>query len=359
MGSPESASVSSPSRRHLRAGLWLTLLLLALAVWFLYHRAASAGFDTGHFVRSVASADWRWLGAAWVFTMLSYYVRVLRWLVMLKPIAPGASRLAVFRATAIGFSAVYLFGRPGELVRPYLIGRAAGVSFLSQMAAWLLERIYDTLIVLGLFGYSLAAVVQTHPTVGPTLHWILERGAMITAIACSVCFAALLALQLYSSRLEARILEGLGFLKAHHQERVERVVRAVVDGLRSAQCPRATSLLVLWSALEWLVIYFCFQSVFLAFPGTAGLQPVEILTYIGFVAFGSLVQVPGIGGGFQIVATLVLNELFHLPLELSASVALITWAVTMVGVVPVGVGLAFYEGLSWRSILEIEKEASA
>ncbi|MBI4891886.1 MAG: flippase-like domain-containing protein [Acidobacteria bacterium] len=355
-----SESAPAPGRsRHYRAGLWLTLALLAFAAWYLYRRAAGAGFEMDHFLRSVASADWRWLAAAWLFTMLSYYVRAVRWMVMLKPIAPGASRAAVFRATAIGFSAVYLFGRPGELVRPYLIARSSGVSFLSQMAAWLLERIYDTLIVLALFGYSLAAVVQTHPAVGPTLQWILERGALITGIACSICFGALLALQLYASRLEARILDALGFLKAHHHERVVRIVRAVVDGLRSAQCPKATSLLVLWSALEWFVIYLCFFAVLQAFPDTARLGPVEILTYIGFVAFGSLVQVPGLGGGFQIGATLVLNELFHLPLELAASVALLTWVVTLVGVVPVGAGLAFYEGLSWRSILEIEKETSA
>jgi hypothetical protein len=226
------------------------------------------------------------------------------------------------------------------------------------MAAWFLERIYDTLIVLGLFGYALAALVQTRPAVGPTLHWVFERGGWITGITCSICLAALIALHVFSETLESRILAALGFLQQHHQERAATLVRAAVDGLRSTHSPRAISLLVFWSAVEWYVIYLCFYSVFQAFPQTATLGTTAILTYIGFVAFGSLVQIPGIGGGFQIVAVLVLTELFHIGLEPAATIALVTWIVALVGVLPVGAAFALYEGLSWRNIIEIEKEAA-
>lgn len=345
--------------RRLRTGLWVALAILAAVCFLLFRRWSGSGFNSQEFLRSFASADWRWLFAAWLFTILSYYVRVLRWLVMLRPIAPHASQAALFRATAIGFSAVYLFGRPGELVRPYLTARSAGVSFLSQMAAWLLERIYDTLLVLALFGYALAALVQTRPNVGPTLHWVIERGGWITAITSLVCLAALAALQLYSESLASRLLDALGFLQAHHQQRAAKLVGAAVEGLRSTGNPRAIALLLFWSAVEWYVIYLSFWAIFQAFTPTAPLGTTAILTYIGFVAFGSLVQIPGIGGGFQIVAVLVLTEIFHLPLELSASVALVTWIVSLVGILPLGVALAFYEGLTWRNIIDIEKEAAS
>ena len=49
----------------------------------------------------------------------------------------------VFSATAIGFTAVVLFGRAGEPVRPYLIAKKEGVTFSSQVAAWVVERILD------------------------------------------------------------------------------------------------------------------------------------------------------------------------------------------------------------------------
>ena len=43
---------------------------------------------------------------------------------------------------------------------------------------------------------------------------------------------------------------------------------------------------------------------------------------MGFVSFGSIVQIPGIGGGMQVVSVLVLTELFGVRLELATAFAL-------------------------------------
>ena len=57
---------------------------------------------------------------------------------------------------------------------------------------------------------------------------------------------------------------------------------------------------------------------------------------MGFVSFGSVVQIPGIGGGMQVVAVLVLTELFGVRLELATSFADPDWILTFVAIVPVG-----------------------
>ena len=61
-------------------------------------------------------------------------------------------------ATMIGFTAITLFGRPGEFVRPYLIARKEQVPVTSQFAAWVLERIFDLLMALLLFAFALTRV---------------------------------------------------------------------------------------------------------------------------------------------------------------------------------------------------------
>ena len=43
----------------------------------------------------------------------------------------------------IGFTGLALLGRPGELIRPYLIARHQNLSFASQVAVWTVERIFD------------------------------------------------------------------------------------------------------------------------------------------------------------------------------------------------------------------------
>ena len=335
------------------------MLALALGgLLLLVRRWSAGGFDGAAFLASLKRADWRWLLAGWALVLVSYYGRALRWMVMLRPIAPNARQRDVFNATAIGFSAVVLFGRAGELVRPYLIAKAAHVTIMSQMAAWFLERIYDTLIVLAIFGYTLAVVVPVAGNLGPNLQWLITRGGWFTGVACSLCLALLVGLQRYSDRLEQRLVDALGFLHQHHHEKAERLVRAGMDGLRSARSVRSIIELMIYSALEWWIIYLCFVAIFRAFPETTGLSASSILVYIGFVAFGSIVQIPGIGGGIQIVSIIVLTELFQIGIEPATSIALATWAVTLVGIVPVGIVLAFRQGLSLRKIKELGSETA-
>ena len=83
------------------------------------------------------------------------------------------------------------------------------------------------------------------------------------------------------------------------------------------------------------------------------------LIFIGFVSFGAIVQIPGIGGGVQVVAVLVLTKIFGVPVELATSVAVLIWLVTFVVIVPFGLVAALHEGLSWRKLRDLEREASA
>jgi hypothetical protein len=75
---------------------------------------------------------------------------------------------------------------------------------------------------------------------------------------------------------------------------------------------------------------------------------------MGFVTFGSIVQLPGVGGGAQVTAMLVLTEIFSVPLEISTSLALVLWVMVFVSVVPAGIGLALHNGLTWTRLREAE-----
>jgi glycosyltransferase 2 family protein len=49
---------------------------------------------------------------------------------------------------------------------------------------------------------------------------------------------------------------------------------------------------------------------------------VDVLIFVGLVSFGAAVQIPGIGGGLQVVAVVVLTELFRVRLEPATSFAI-------------------------------------
>ena len=84
-----------------------------------------------------------------------------------------------------------------KLVRPYFISLSAGVPFSSQMAAWLLERMLDLLVVLLLFGFGLTRIPSHGLALGPGLRWILGAGGYLVAfigaaaVSCSWCSSAI------------------------------------------------------------------------------------------------------------------------------------------------------------------------
>src|SRR5579872_49161 len=136
----------------------ISLLLLTVALYFLRSELRKSGFHWSVFLATLAGLDWRWLLAAMGFSLATYFGRALRWAVLLKPIRPQPNMTKLISATLIGFTAVTLLGRPGEFVRPYLISVYERVPFSSQIAAWVLERIYDLLIALAIFGFALSHV---------------------------------------------------------------------------------------------------------------------------------------------------------------------------------------------------------
>lgn len=350
---------AQPDSRPRSRNLWIASLLLVVATAFLVYRGREAGFDLRDLASSLRRVHWGWIAAAWLAGLLTYVGRTIRWMVMLRPLAPSARFRDVLTGTVIGFTAVFLFGRPGELVRPWLIAQSTGASFPSQVAAWVVERIYDTLLILTFFGYALASSIQIHPSAGPEIRWLITKGGWIIGLTALLCLTALILLQHWAPRFEQRIIDGLGFLRAHHHERASRLVRAALEGLRAARSGTAIARLLFWSVVEWGIIYCCFHFTFLAFPETAGLAPTQVLAYIGFVGIGSVIQIPGIGGGFQVASILITTELFRVPMEVAASLAMLNWIVAFAGAVPLGLILAVREGLRWGQLSAIQAQEEA
>ncbi len=134
---------------------------------------------------------------------------------------------------------------------------------------------------------------------------------------------------------------------------------AFLEGTSAAKSHSSALWLFLYTVLEWLVIVVCFVCVFKAYPETGAFALRDVLIVMGFVAFGSILQIPGVGGGVQIVMIIVLTEIYGLRVELATSIALLTWAVTFVGIVPMGLLFAFHEGLNWKRLRQLEEDAVA
>ena len=340
--------------RGRRATLVVLVALILLAIIAI--RASGASFNWKLFLNTIQGVSWFWLVVAILLMLLTYVGRALRWEVMLRPLGRKVSLARLTSDTAIGFMAATLLGRVGELVRPYLISASAGVSFSSQIAAWLLERVLDLLAVLLIFGFALARVPSHGLPLGPGLQWTLHLGGYLAALAGFVCLLVLVAFRNFSGAARERIQAALSFLPTDYYRSSIKMLDAFSRGVQVTRRPGPLGLLAVYTGLEWVLITASYTALLSCFSATRFLKITDVVILLGFVAFGSLVQIPGIGGGVQITSIVVLREIYGLSLESASGIALFIWILTLLLVVPVGLACALYQGMNWHKIKQLAKE---
>ena len=339
---------------------WAALAVLAVIIALIVVRVRSHGpiFDWDAFLSTFSQLHAGWLALASVMAYATYYGRALRWAVFLRPLRPHPSLWNLTKATIIGFTAIILLGRPGEFVRPYLIAVKEKTPVTSQLAIWVLERIFDLLFALLIFGYGLSRVSSSQAQVGGALQWVFQIGGGAVWIMSGICLILLVLLRQYPGVFRSRLLDALGFLHELHLARAEKLINSFLHGLESLRSTQAVLAALAYTALEWILIAACYLCVMRSFGGIFQFGFIDILIYLGFVAFGTVVQLPGVGGGMQVVSVLVLHEIFGISIEIASSMTLIIWLITFIILLPVGIPMALHEGLNWRKLKEIGEESS-
>jgi uncharacterized membrane protein YbhN (UPF0104 family) len=154
------------------------------------------------------------------------------------------------------------------------------------------------------------------------------------------------------------VAAALRFLPDHQHQVVDRWTTTFVQGVESTRSDGALLLVFIYSFVEWILIAACYWCIGQSFQGMINFTFVDTLIFMGFVSFGAVVQIPGIGGGMQVVAVVILTELFGVRLELATAFAMVVWISTFVVIVPVGLVVALKEGLDWREMRRIGREIS-
>ncbi len=116
------------------------VVFLVLAVLVYLQFRTWQNFDWARF-RETRPQKWNHVLHGIALIYLAYVARAIRWKIFLRPVRPHASSVSLVAPTIIGFTGLALLGRPGELIRPYLIARRQNLSFSSQLGVWAVERI--------------------------------------------------------------------------------------------------------------------------------------------------------------------------------------------------------------------------
>lgn len=273
-------------------------LIAGLALWWF-----GRGMDWEKAGTALRQADWPLVALAVVVICSTCLIRALRWKTLLRALAPDASLRETFAATCVGFGAIFLLGRMGEVVRPaFLPLRDRTVKPGAAFVTIALERVFDTAAVILLFAGNLL-FIRLHGVDEATFAQVRNAGLLMLAGAV-MGLGALYLFGRHAERvivwLEARLgrlpraVRGTGGIVVGLLGQLGRTLAVVGGG-------RALLLTAGWTAALWGAITFGNLLVLRAFG--LGVSASETVFVLGWSLVGSVVPTPGAGAGTYHAAT--------------------------------------------------------
>lgn len=337
-------------KRHLALGL----AIAALALYFTFRNVS---------LREVyqAAVDIRYwfLGVALVLFVISFILRAYRWHYLCLSVKPvPVSHL--YSPLMIGFMGNLLPLRAGEFIRAYLLARREDIDFSASFATIVVERLFDLLCVLVLFGglliYDPLVFVPSNGEVDPVIAGAIRTFGIVTL----AVFVGVLVFCYFLLHQQDRTLAFVRFftrvLPAGLQRRIEEMLRSFTEGLGVLRDPRSIAVSVLFSALLWGVIilmnyplYYCFR--------IEDLVPFSsLVTVLVLTAAAVMIPTPGFLGPFQFAITFVLSDLYGVDRATAASFSMVSWFLQMSMICAAGLFFLVRDNISFFEVSRTARE---
>lgn len=305
----------STARKYLEFAI-LCLLALVIIWWF------GRKLDWNEVRNAVSQANWLLLFFAVVVISAVYLLRAYRWGALLAPLS-AAKISDLFAATTIGFSALFLVGRAGEVVRPVALPmRDPQIRPSASFVTILVERIYDLMAVVLLFAVNL---LWFKPALDSSISVSAVRtsGGILVALAV----AGVVGLTWFRKRSNKVIaiwrtaFDGRWFMPSRVSRAVMSLLEQLARALRVLVDARELAVTVGWTFLVWLGIVVANFLVIRAFGLPFGMK--ETMFVLGWSLVGSLVPTPGGAAGAFHAATAAGLLVLGVSREMAAAISIV------------------------------------
>ena len=313
----------------------LVLLILSVIVVIVSYRLWGSDFDWRVFWQSFRAMHAGWLAASIGITAVSYILRAMRWQVLLAHLK--AVRLEpLIATTVIGFGAICVLGRAGEVARPLWLTRRQKIPFSASVATILVERFLDFLMLIAAFAAALA-LLKVPATAGPAL--LMLKSAARLIVAGSVL--SIVGLVLFRSNIE-RIVRYVP------SKALARFASEFANGLSFIDSGRSLALTLFHSVFLWITIVLQFWFMLFGMHFNFSIEAATLV--MTGVALGSLATIPGVGGGFQAGFVFAMVTFFLVPVEQAIAAALVAWVISYVPTIVAGAVYVLIEGETVRNL---------
>src|SRR5271156_2766314 len=330
-------------------------ILLGALGWLVHERVH---FQWSVFRDELQHVDWRRIVLGIAMIEFCYWLRAARWGVLIKP-QKKVSSFALLGSQVIGFTAVALFGRLADLVRPYLVAKRTKLPVSSQIAVYTVERMFD----LGAMALIFSGALLLAPDRATLPHHEALQHAALGGLALTVVLAIFAVTVRASGRAVAGFAERtLGSMSPSLGVSAGTKIRAFRDGLDSIATLGDFFLALGLSLVMWGLITAAYLETTRAFvlsPELSAMTLARCMVLMAASMVGSVIQLPVLGWFTQIgVTTGVMQSVFHVQFEPALACGTLLLLVTFMCVIPAGLIWARVEHVSLKKVSEQSEQFS-
>ncbi|MDO9679507.1 MAG: lysylphosphatidylglycerol synthase transmembrane domain-containing protein [Bacteroidales bacterium] len=317
------------------------ILLFAAAIillWFSFREVKWSDFTQG-----LKSANYTLISVSMVVSIAAFWLRSLRWRMIMLPLHSGIRRVDAWDGINIGYITNFAVPRAGEFARCGVITRKTGLSFEKVAGTVVLERSVD---LLSLAVLSTAIFVLQWSRFGNFIDKQIlsafgekfSAGFGIVAITILAAFAIFFYV-VYAFRKKHPVFRKIADI-------VKGVLAGIVSGFRMKQ----KWLFIIYTILIWICYWLMSYTTILAFPSVAGLGISDALFLMVIGGFGWAIPVQGGIGAYHFIISLALATIYGIDQTTGVVFATISHgsqALTMIacGIVSL-IGFSLFKGKS-------------
>ncbi len=328
-----------------------TRIVLALIAGCVLLAVALRGLDLGSIGARIGSADPRWLALAAAVYLTAYFVRSLRWRLILRPIARVTVRESFVMLMA-GYFLNYLIPiRAGEVAKSFFLKRMKGVPIAASLPTVFVDKLLEL--------FSILLVIVMVPVLSVRLSGSLAS-LIVAVLVIFVMAVGLLLLAIRNRDVTVRLVCRLfSWLPRRAYDRISSWMGLFINGLSmSASTVRGLWGLLALTGCAVVLDAVYFRLMFLAFDIPVSF-PIVLFGYT-LISLSYILPTPPAQIGYN---EMIMELIFAAGLGMSRPdvMAVMLLAHPMTGILITVVGLWSFSSMSIRlteSFQQIEREGA-
>lgn len=331
--------------------LYIGLIIAALAFYYTFRNVSleelGGAFGSMHFLPLIP---------ALIIYIFSYYAKVVRWKFLILSVK-DVHHTRLISPMMVGFMSNMLPARVGELIRAYLLGKREDIPFSSSFATIVLERLFDMVSILAMFGSLLLFQPDLMSSKGPLGDPATFAKMKLFGWSSLIIVTLLVVFSFLLIHKKNMVISWLKFLCRPFPETTKNKILdftySFADGLMVLKDFKTTCIIILLSGTVWSLSVLAYYPFYYAFD--IGYLPFSsiIILFVTICLFITIFPTPGYVGSFQAACMLALHDLFGVSEATAASFGITTWAFSMGFVIVAGLYFVFKDNISVKELMPV------